>query len=50
MPFQSEAQRRFMWAKKPNIARKWAKKYGSRPENGQKQVKSPWISMAKKEK
>lgn len=25
MPFQSEAQRRFMWANHPDIARRWAK-------------------------
>lgn len=24
MPFQSEQQRRFMWAKHPEIAQKWA--------------------------
>jgi hypothetical protein len=24
MPFKSEAQRRFMWAKEPAIAKKWA--------------------------
>lgn len=29
MPFESEAQRRFMWAKHPKIAKKWAHKYGS---------------------
>jgi hypothetical protein len=28
MPFKSEAQRRFMWAKHPEIAKKWAHKYG----------------------
>lgn len=25
MPFRSEAQRRWMWAQKPNMAAKWAK-------------------------
>lgn len=25
MPFQSEAQRRFMWWKHPEIAKRWAK-------------------------
>jgi hypothetical protein len=24
MPFQSEAQRRYLWAKHPEIAKKWA--------------------------
>lgn len=28
MPFQSESQRRFMWAKHPKIAKRWADKYG----------------------
>lgn len=32
MPFQSEKQRRYMWANHPEIARKWAHKYGSRPK------------------
>lgn len=27
MPFKSEAQRRFMWAKHPDIARRWAHEY-----------------------
>lgn len=26
MPFKSEAQRRYMWAKHPGIAKKWSKK------------------------
>ena len=28
MPFKSEAQRRFMWAKHPKIAKKWAHEKG----------------------
>lgn len=28
MPFKSVKQRRFLFAKKPEIARKWVKKYG----------------------
>ena len=31
MPFKSEKQRRYMWARHPRIARKWTKKYGSSP-------------------
>lgn len=27
MPFQSESQRKLMWAKHPDIARKWAHEY-----------------------
>tara|TARA_R100001086_G_scaffold163959_1_gene88492 strand:+ start:529 stop:684 length:156 start_codon:yes stop_codon:yes gene_type:complete len=29
MPFKSEKQRRYMWAKEPEIAKRWTKKYGS---------------------
>jgi hypothetical protein len=32
MPFESEAQRKFLWWKHPEIARRWAKKYGT-PKN-----------------
>lgn len=27
-PFKSKAQQRFMFAKEPSIAKRWAKKYG----------------------
>ena len=30
MPFKSEAQRRYLWANEPEIARDWADTYGSR--------------------
>ena len=30
MPFRSAKQRRYMWAKHPDIARRWTKKYGSK--------------------
>lgn len=30
MPFKSEAQRRFLYAKHPDIAKKWTRKYGSK--------------------
>jgi hypothetical protein len=29
MPFQSEQQRRYLWAKHPEIAKRWTNKYGS---------------------
>ena len=32
MPFVSEKQRRFMWKYHPDIARRWTKKYGSKPK------------------
>lgn len=28
MPFRSKAQRAWLWANKPEIARRWTKKYG----------------------
>ena len=28
MPFKSKAQQRYMFARHPKIARRWAKKYG----------------------
>lgn len=31
MPFKSEKQRKFMWAKHPKIARKWAREEGGNP-------------------
>lgn len=36
MPFRSEAQRRFMWARHPEIAERWTKEYGSTPEKSDK--------------
>lgn len=33
MPFESEKQRKYLWAKHPEIAKKWTKKYGSNPKH-----------------
>lgn len=30
MPFRSTKQRKYLFAKKPKLARRWAKKYGTR--------------------
>lgn len=30
MPFKSAKQRRYLWANKPKLAKKWTKKYGSK--------------------
>lgn len=30
MPFRSAKQRRYMFAKHPKIARRWARKYGAK--------------------
>jgi hypothetical protein len=43
MPFKSGKQRKFLWAKHPKIARKWAEKYGSETINER-------ISRARKKK
>lgn len=32
MPFRSEKQRKFMFAVHPDIARRWAEEYGSKPQ------------------
>jgi hypothetical protein len=36
MPFKSEKQRRYMWAKHPKIAKRWAHKYGSKAKKGRR--------------
>lgn len=38
MPFKSEKQRRFMYAKHPDIARRWTEKYGSAVKKGAKKA------------
>ena len=39
MPFRSKAQRGYLWANHPEIAREWAHKYGSKPVGKKKKVK-----------
>jgi len=31
VPFRSEKQRRYLWAKHPEIAKRWTSEYGSKP-------------------
>lgn len=38
-PFRSEKQRRYLWLKHPKIARRWTKKYGSKPKPEHSPVK-----------
>jgi hypothetical protein len=38
MPFRSEAQRRYLWARHPRIARRWTEKYGSKPQTTRAQA------------
>ena len=33
MPFKSEKQRKYLYAKKPKLASKWTNKYGSKIQN-----------------
>jgi hypothetical protein len=35
MPFKSEKQRKYMWAKMPDLARKWADEEKRTPEDEQ---------------
>jgi hypothetical protein len=30
MPFKSESQRKYLWANHPEIAKRWADKYGNK--------------------
>lgn len=39
MPFKSAKQRRYMFAKHPKIAKRWAKKYGTKPVGNKKKRK-----------
>jgi hypothetical protein len=32
MPFKSEKQRSYMWAQEPEIASRWTREYGARPQ------------------
>lgn len=36
MPFKSARQRRFMFAKHPKVAKRWARKYGTKPRGKKK--------------
>jgi hypothetical protein len=40
MPFKSSKQRAYLWAKHPEIAKKWTAEYGSKPVPKRK-VKRP---------
>lgn len=41
MPFRSDAQRKFMYAQHPDIAKRWSAEYGSMPQkNGYRKAGS----------
>jgi hypothetical protein len=46
MPFRSEKQRRYMWARHPEIAERWTKEYGSKPKP--KGKRKPQATKAKR--
>jgi len=50
MPFKSKSQMRFMYAKHPKIAKRWAKETANEKDLPEKKSKSPWLDMGKKEK
>ena len=39
MPFKSIRQRKYLWAKHPEIARKWTDKYGSKIKKTRRSAK-----------
>lgn len=39
MPFQSEKQRRYMYAQHPDIAKRWSREYGDEPKPKAKKLK-----------
>jgi len=43
MPFKSEAQRKYLWANEPEIARDWTDTYGSRIQKAGGQLVQPGI-------
>lgn len=40
MPFKSEKQRKYLWANKPELAKKWTDKYGSKISKQKEQAKA----------
>jgi len=49
MPFQSEAQRRYLWLKHPEVAKRWAHKYGT-PKHLPEHKNSKLASAASKKR
>ena len=48
MPFQSESQRRFMWAKHPTIAKKWSHEGKRKKKSSGKKYSSEHIALARR--
>lgn len=47
MPFRSEQQRKFLYARKPEVASRWAKAYGTPKGLPKKVRKGRWERLAK---
>jgi len=50
MPFKSKAQMRFMFAKHPEIAKRWAKEYGVPKKLSKKVVTKKFKGITSKKK
>jgi hypothetical protein len=53
MPFESEKQRKFLWAKHPEIAKRWSDEYGSKvvpKKKAKKKKKKKGYDFAKAER
>ena len=47
MPFKSEAQRRYLWAHEPAVARKWTAEYGAAPQPNKTLVRKALLQKMK---
>lgn len=48
MPFKSSKQRAWMWANKPDLAKRWTEKYGSKPRKKRKKKSHPAVEGLKR--
>ncbi len=46
MPFKSEAQRRYMYARHPEIAKRWSREYPNQKNLPKKAKKKKWLSSS----
>jgi len=49
-PFVSESQRRYLWARHPKLAKRWADKYGTPKDLPEHKSKGKLYRRVKKEK
>ena len=50
MPFRSEKQRRYMYSQHPEIARRWARKYGSKPKKSVNEKAAETVARRRRRK